>query len=215
MRAVSATYGVILTVLAGLSTGCLRKDVTHSIYIAPSGVVWSVIEKDVRSDATATADRLGEEHDYALAVTAGRHPVARAFRALGARTIATTWLRRDRPYTVMTEARFADLRDIALGLLRAANAPGEATIAAEGCDTVFHVSVNVDAVPEGSDDDALTALVEDLDKYRLVLTEGRFTAADGFVITDDGMTAVPDEHKALEDGVLTLSLRWRSGACSK
>ena len=110
---------VSMVVLAGaLSTGCLQKDMTQTIYISPGSATWSVIEKDVRSDEEALAGRISEEHDYILAATAGQHPVARAFRRLGAHAVTTTWLRRNRPYTVLTEARFSSLEQIFRAVLR-------------------------------------------------------------------------------------------------
>ena len=70
MRMNSAVCGVVL--MAAACCGCLRKEVTQTIYLAPSGVVWSAIERDVRSDEKAPADRIREEHDYFLAASAGR-----------------------------------------------------------------------------------------------------------------------------------------------
>ena len=51
-----------------------------------------------------------------------------------------------------------------------------------------------------------------LARYRIVLTEGRFTAAQGFTLSDDGMTATPiemsDEDVSDLGGVVELSLTW-------
>ena len=110
---ISAVCGVV--VAAAFCGGCLQKEVTPAVYISPSGVTWSVIERDVRSDNEDTGARILEEQDYVLAASAGKHGVAEAFRALGAQSVTTTWLRRVRPYSVMTEGRFADLRQIAEG----------------------------------------------------------------------------------------------------
>ena len=48
--------------LVGLlsATGCLRKEVTHGIYVSPAGVTWSAMEKDVRSDEADPINRLLE-----------------------------------------------------------------------------------------------------------------------------------------------------------
>lgn len=203
---------VSLVTLAGvLSAGCLQKEVTHTIYVSPSAATWSVIEKDIRSDEKAPADRIAEEHDFVLAATAGKHPVAQAFRRLGAQAVTTTWLRRDRPYTLMTEARFGDLRALAMAILREAQAQGEATLVREGTRTTL--TIRVDVAPENtSADDRLDALMADLEDYRFVLTEGRFISADGFTIEPDGAVARPDSTKIPQDGALTLRLVWDDGA---
>ena len=79
MRVIATVCGLVAAALCG---GCLQKDMTQSIYLAPGGVVWSVIERDVRSDTREPAGRIGEESDYFLAASAGNHPVAQALRRL-------------------------------------------------------------------------------------------------------------------------------------
>jgi hypothetical protein len=205
---ISMVCGLVAAALCG---GCLQKDVTQSIYLTPGGVVWSVIERDVRSDTREPAGRIREESDYFLAAGAGEHPVAQALRRLGARAVTTTWLRRERPYSVMTEGRFADIRELAAALIRDAGAQGDATLSHEGC--VTRLAVRVDANPAVEPDDrAADALIAEPDRYRIVLTEGRFVAADGFRILDDAV-AVPDAGKTTRDGVLTLALAWAAEGC--
>lgn len=204
---------VSLVVLAGvLSAGCLQKEVTHTIYLSASGAAWSVIEKDVRSDEQVPERRIAEEHDYVLAARAGRHPVAQAFRLLGAQAVTTTWLREGRPYTVLTEARFSSLEQLFKSVLRDAQMHGEVAAVTTGCDTRLTVRVDLSVEPR-AEDSALDALIGDAGDYRLVLTEGRFVSADGFTISGDGMVAVPDAGKAPEGEVLTLGLAWKSEGC--
>jgi hypothetical protein len=210
MRVISVVCGVVLTVLCG---GCLQKDVVQTIYLAPGGTTWTVIEQDVRSDEKEPMDRILEENDYALAVGAGKHPVAEAFRRLGAQSVTTTWLRRERPYTVMTEARFGDLRQLSTAILRDAGAHGDVSLVREGCETRFRFRVDVDAAPASTGENALDALLTDLENYRFVLAEGRFTSADGFRILDEGTIAVWDGKKAAADGALTLALSWMEEGC--
>ena len=203
---------LVLTLGVLPMSGCLRKEVRQTIYLSPSGVTWSVIEAEVRSDETAPAQRLTEEQDYFLAAGAGDHPVARAFRRLGAQSVRTTWLRRERPYSVMTDARFSDLRQLALAIVRDAHATGDASLVQTGCRTSFTARIDLDPAPAASGDDtALDALLSDLDTYRVVLTEGRFVSADGFTILDDGAIAIPDAKKTADNGVLTLGLAWAEG----
>jgi hypothetical protein len=213
MRMFSGICVLSLAAAAALfSAGCLRKQVTHTIYLAPSDVTWTAIEKDVRSDESDGVKAAAEEHDYVLAAGAGQQRVAVALRRLGARGVTTTWLRRQRPYTVVTEGRFDDLRQLTLTILRDAGAEGDATLVREGCRTTFTARVNVDSAG-GTQDSAVDALLEELDAYRIVLTRGRFVAGDGFVIEEDGAVAVPDKDKTPIDGVLTIALAWIAEGC--
>jgi hypothetical protein len=211
MRVISTVCGVVL--VSALSGGCLRKEVAHTVYVTPAGVVWSVVEREVRSDARAPEERIQEEHAYVLAAAAGKHPVAEALRRLGAASVTTTWLRRERPYTVMTEARFADVRQLALAILRDAQARGDVSVIQEGCETRFGVRVEIDSTPDSAGDTAADELLTDLAAYRFVVTEGRFTSADGFTILDEGTVAVPDAQKTAADGILTLALTWAGEGC--
>jgi hypothetical protein len=211
MRMISVVCGVVLT--AAMSGGCLRKEVVETIYVAPGGTTWTVVEHAVRSDEKEPMSRVLEENDYYLAVGAGKHPVAQAFRRLGAQSVTTTWLRRERPYTVMTEARFAGLRQLATAILRDAGAQGDVSLVQSGCETRFGVRVDVDSAPASTGDTALDALLTDLENYRFVLAEGRFIAADGFRILDEGTIAVWDEKKPAADGTLTLALTWAEEGC--
>ena len=209
MRMISVVCGVV--VAAAVCGGCLQKEVGQTIYLSPSGAVWTVIERDVRSDETEPASRIREEQDYALAARAGQHGVARAFRSLGAQSVTTTWLRRERPYSVMTEARFGDVRQLAMALLRGAKIQGEVTLVREGCRTKFGVRVNLESAPEPDGDSPLDELLAELEHYRVVLSEGRFISADGFEILGEGSIAVPDKNKTATDGILSLALVWDEG----
>ena len=48
MRTISGVVTVVA--MTAILSGCLRQAVTHTIYLGPSGAVWSAIERDVRSD---------------------------------------------------------------------------------------------------------------------------------------------------------------------
>ena len=199
---------ISLVVLAGvLSTGCLQKEVTHTVYISPQSAVWSTIERNVRSDEQAATARAAEEHDYFLAASAGQHPVAQSLRALGAQAVTTTWLRRDRPYGVLTEGRFAELRALATAILREAQLHGDVTLIRDGMRTTFNIRVDVEPA-SGAAGEGLDALLADLENYRFVLTEGRFVSAAGFTIESDGAVARPEAIKLPEHGTVTLRLVW-------
>jgi hypothetical protein len=214
MRTFSTVSMLTAVVAAALfSAACLQKEVRHTLYIAPGAVTWSTLETDVRSDDKDAGPRHIEEQDFALAAGAGRHPVAQALRRLGPSSVTTTWLRRERPYSLMTEARFTDLRSMAAAVLREAQAPGEARLVREGCRVTFTMRVDVDS-PAGKGEDGLDALIGAADDYRLVLTEGRFVSADGFTVERDGTVAVPDAKKEPSGGALTLGLVWDEGTCA-
>jgi hypothetical protein len=208
---ISMVCGVV--VAAAACGGCLQKEVGQAIYLGPSGAVWSVIERDVRTDEKEPGSRIREEQDYVLGALAGQHEVARALRGLGGQRVTTTWLRRERPYSVMTEARVPDVRQLVLSILREAKIPGEVTLVRDGCRTTLGVRVNLEPAPESSGDSPLEALLADFEAYRIVLTEGRFISADGFEILGDGSIAVPDKRKTAPGGILTLALAWGDEGC--
>jgi len=213
MRTKSLLMGTML-VAAGAASACLNKEVTQTIYLAPSGVVWSAIDRDVRSDESTMTRRIQEEGDFVAAANAETHPVAEAFRRLGAQSVTTTWLRRERPYAVMTEARFADVRQLAVALLREAGLHGDVTLVREGCQTTLGVRTDVEPDPAVPADSVVFVLAENLERYRFVLVAGHFVAADGFEIREDRTLAVPDMTKTSLDGVLTLSLAWTDETCA-
>ena len=216
MRAFSTSYGIRAAVVVAAfaaSTACLRKDVTHTIYVSPSGVTWSAFEKDVRSDETDPFKRQLEEQDFILAARGGRHGIAQALRRLGAGRLDTTILRRDRPFTVVTDGEFTDLAALSVAMIRTARLRGDATIDRDGCELTYRAWVDVEAGAAGDSND-LDALVADTTSYRLVLTAGRFLRADGFTIEGDGAVALPTVADPAEDGIARVSLSWREGWCA-
>lgn len=206
MRTFSTVWAATaVTVVAMSSSACLRREVAHTIYISPASVTWTAVETDVRSDEGNAVERMAEEQDFVLAARAGRHPVADALRRLGGRDVSTSWLRTERPYGVMTAARFDDPAQLARAVFRTLGIDGDASLVREGCRTTFTARLNADSTSRNGDS-GVEALLEDLDAYRFVLTTGRFVAADGFAI--DGAVATPDPAKAPADGALNLSLAW-------
>ena len=74
MRVISTVCGVVAA--AVLCSGCLREEVAETVYISPSGVIWSVVEREVRSDKKAPKNRTLEERDYILGADTETHRVA-------------------------------------------------------------------------------------------------------------------------------------------
>ena len=212
MRTFSRTYGIVAVLGLLPATACLRKDVTHTLYVSPAGVTWSAIEKDVRSDEADPGNRMLEEQDYILGARAGQHGVARALHLLGG-NVKTTILRSDRPFTVVTDARFRDLADLADAMMKAARVRGDASIDRDGCEQTLRVRLVADH-PDEEDASAIADLIGEATTYRLVLTEGRFLRAEGFTIADEGDVAVPGTPATLEDGTMRVSLTWTEGWCA-
>lgn len=212
MRTFSRGYGVVAVLGLLSATACLRKEATHTIYVSPSGVTWTSIEKDVRSDRPEPDLRLVEEQDYILNARAGTHGVARALGLLSGTRINTTILRRERPFTVLTEGQFANLGELALAMMRALHVRGDATVDRDGCEKTFRAWMDVESNP-GDDESPVLDLMAEASAYRLVLTDGRFIGAEGFTVEEDGAIATPGVPAPSDDGIARVSLTWTEGWC--
>ena len=202
-----------MTVLIPWISGCLIKDVGQTWYVDQEGAVtWVVIEKDVRSDAGASADRLGEEAAYYQAVMTEMHPVAQGFRAVGASRLRTRVLRAERPFTVVTEGRFSGLDVLGQGLIAAAALTGSSIVTrdAEAWEwTLTMRESQSDTSRDVSED--VQALLTDFERLRVVLVAGRFDRAHGFTLSQDRRVASFSEDgmsDADADGLHVLRLRW-------
>jgi hypothetical protein len=210
-------YYMALAVLAATlgSAGCLLKETTHRIYLSPSGAVtWTVLEESVRSDENDTTRRSSEERAWLDAIATGTHAIAEGLHRLGPDQLSTRLLRSDRPYMALAEARFGRADRVILRLFDELGLRGEAALEAGGLDTTLRVSLDLSSLddPEPEIDSPVAALLEDLDRYRFVLTEGRFVGAAGFQVIENGSAAtlqeIPDATLEAR-GVVTLTLTWR------
>ncbi len=197
------------------STGCLVKETTHRVYLSPSGSVdWAVLEEGVRSDQDDPAKRSLEEREWLDAVAAQANDVAAGLRSLSPDELSTRLLRPVRPYMALTDARFARVDHVIRRVFEELGLRGEATFEAKGQEATFSVSLDLSSLddPGPENESPVTALVEDFDRYRLVLTDGRFVSAIGFDLLDNGTAArlqeIPAETVKV-DGVLKLKLAWR------
>ncbi len=116
---------------------------------------------------------------------------------------------------VLTDARFERVDKVIGRFFEELGLRGEATLAADGRDTVLSISLDLSSLddPEPDIESPVTALLEDLDRYRFALTDGRFVAATGFDIVDNGTAATLHEIPAdtvKAGGVLKLRLVWAS-----
>jgi len=206
----------VLAVTVG-SAGCLVKETTHRVYLSPSGSVdWLVLEENVRSNESDGTKRSNEEREWLDALAQDAHPAAEGLRRLGPDGLSSRLLRPARPYMAMTEARFARLDRVIQRLFEELGIRGEATLDARGQGATLSVSVDLSSLddPEPDTESPVTALLEDLDRYRVVLTEGRFVGAAGFQVIENGSAATLQEipEATLEArGVVKLTLTWRAG----
>jgi hypothetical protein len=199
------------------STGCLIKETTHRIYLAPSGAVaWTVLQEGVRSDEKDLTRRSNEERRWLDQIAMDTHAVAEGLRRLGSDDVSTRLLRLERPYMALTDARFARVDRMIARLFEELGLRGEATFEADGSGATLSVSLDLSSLNDpGSDTESpVTDLLEDLDRYRFTLTDGCFVAATGFDIVEDGSAAtlqVIPEETVKAGGLLKLGLAWRAG----
>ena len=206
-----------------LTTGCLLKDTTETWYLSATGAVtWVVTESDVRSDAQAGIDRQNEEETYRLAVERQDHPVARGFRGLGVTDVRTVVLRRAVPFTVRTEAHGLTIDELGLRILQRSGLAGNSTLVRDGNTWVWTFTARDPHAPDvtAAVDENVAALVEDLDRLKVVMIDGRFEAASGFELSDDRRVATIKEPAGrgsaagADDLSVTLRLTWASPATS-
>ena len=207
-RALSALVATML-----LSTGCLLKDVTETWYLDENGAVtWVVMEKDVRSDAQAPADREEEERTYYAGVKTENHVVARGFRALGGTQLRTRILRGELPFTVVTEARFSGLDTLGQRVIIATGLAGTSVVTRNGDAFEWTFTVRDPHAESPKADEDVSALMGDLDKLQVVLARGHFESGQLFSISQDRRVATFEESQlkdADENAVVVLRLKWR------
>jgi hypothetical protein len=203
----------IAALAAALSAlGCIEKETTHSIYLSPDGAVaWTTLERDVRSTAEDAGARGTEEATYLAAALAGTNDVAEGLAALEPLRVQTRVLRRERPFSVLTEARFTSVQALGLRILGELRIPGDVYVTQSGEITTLHIHLDCRGMDTDEDrDTAVTSLVDELSTYRIVLTEGHFVEATGFALEGKDTIARPvATSQDLPEAVVDLSLAWR------
>jgi hypothetical protein len=190
----------------------LVKDTTHRLYLSPDGSVeWTVLERDVRSSGGAAAERWHEEQAYLDGVRTGSHPVQEAFRQLIPDELSIQLLRPHRPYASLVQARFQRADVLIAKLFQELQIPGSAALRQRGDETTLAVSVDLSRLSEADTDveSPVAALVEDFDRYRIVLTGGSFVSAEGFAIVDEGTAAELKPEHVPVDRPAQLRLTWK------
>lgn len=195
---------VVLVAAAGFaSVACLTKETSNTLYLDPDGAVtWSILHRNVRSGDE-------EELEYFSAVVRDDHGVARSFRKLDG-DVTTTVLRAVRPYSVLTEARFAGIDFLGQRILDRFGARGTSTIGHNPDGSLTWRLVLDGMFSEPSE--AGLEHVEDIfdGDLKIVLTEGRFLAAKRFTITgDEAVMIEPEEPEGDQTSApFVISLTW-------
>jgi hypothetical protein len=203
---------LVLTVIAPGLTGCLQRETTHSLYLSPAGAVaWTAVETDVRSDETDPAKRVAEEQQYLTATGTSSHGIGQGLAALDPARLETHVVRRQRPFVVVTEAEFDRIDRVFERMLAETRTPGYAALVHDGAQTTLVVHMTLGTESDENSSSPVTDLFEHFDRYRIVLTEGRFVAAKGFTLVDGGTAAVPieiSEEQVAANNVVELTLTW-------
>jgi len=204
-----------ILILAVLSSSCLRKDVVSTWYIeADRRVVWSIAERDVRSDAESPDDRDNDEDDFIAAVRRNDHAVARGLQQFTPAPLTSRILRERPPFSVVTDAGFPSLATLGERVLARFGLRGSSLV--EFTRDGFEWTWTLDAdtrVDEDIRDDDLGAVFES-PVIRLALAQGRFLESPGVTLSEDKRLAtfpindLLDGHGKCEGQPTTFVVRW-------
>ena len=209
-------FGYVL-VFAAATSGCLQKETTHTLYLAPDGgLTWVAAEANVRSDESDPGERAAEDHAYIGPALLGKHPVARGLEALGPDTLVrTTVVREERPFHVISEAHFARADRVLERLFVDSGLPARVTVAHEAGRTTLRVRFDFSRQMVERDAPAV-ALLQDIEHFVFVLPEGRFIAGGGFEVPDRARARLTRQAFDAVDEAMTarrpieLTLTWTS-----
>lgn len=180
---------LIVLLLLTASTGCLEKDVTHTLYVERDGsVTWEVFERDVYSSADKSEDRLREEGDYLRHAAAGRPDIVQELTEIGGTNAHAELLRDRRPFSLRATARFQDLEHALTGLFEATEIDADVRLQSVGDRRILTITP-LDPGPRLDDEDSSFELLR-ADDLRFVMAVGQFEEAEGFTIEDEGRVAV-------------------------
>ena len=205
--------------LAVATSGCLQKEATHTLYLgADGGLTWMAAESNVYSDEADPGRRAAEDQSYIGPALLGTHPVARGLQALGPDTLVrTTVVREERPFHVITEARFARIDTTLERLLVGSGVPARVTLSTEAERTTLRIHFDFSRTVVERDTPA-AALLEDIEHFVFVLQEGTFIAGGGFELPDRVRARLTKETFDAIDKAMTarrtidLTLAWNPTA---
>jgi hypothetical protein len=204
------TCFALVFALALAAAACIQKDLRNVMYLQPDGsVVWTILETDVRSDAANASDRESEEAEYRRVMQSNPTPLVALLSSLGGRQASRTILKDTAPFEVHTSANFDRLDVLLENLCAAGSRFCVAWIQDQGHRRTLTLEMQGPLDPPAPEQEALIDALTDL---KLVLVEGRFVEASGFIL-DGNRTARLDEHAVEdEDEPVTLTLVWETNS---
>jgi len=204
-----------LLAVAVLTTGCLVENDTYTLYLQPDGSADAVIlQADVRSDEGDSAKAGAEEAAFLAEARVGAHAKARALEMLELADVRSSVLRDRVPFIVMTTAHLPRLDSALQRYFDALGLPAETSLSRSGTTMTLTIRIVADDSEMGldvSDDNPLLSLIDETERYRLVLARGKFADARGFRLDEGDRVAVPldvDTDEAEARGEVVYSLSW-------
>ena len=198
-----------------LTAGCLQKETTHTLYLAPDGsVAWVASEANIHSDETEVGKRIAEEQAYIGAAFLGTHGAARGLAAIGPQgSVRTTVLRDERPFHVVTDANFAAVDRVLARVFTEMAVKTSASLVRGSDENTLRVRLDFSR-PLEEHETPVSQLMDNIEHFRVVLTEGRIGHVTGFDVTDGTSATLSAEwldraEKAYEaKGSIEFALSW-------
>jgi hypothetical protein len=203
--------------LAVVTAGCLRKEMTHTWYLDPDlTVVWTVLERDVRSDSGSAEERQQDEGQFASEARQHNQPVARGLRQLGPSSLRVRLIREKVPFTVASDATFPSLKVLGERLLGRLGLQGYSEVVAtkDGYEWTWSVDSRQVVDDERVDEDFSTLFETEV--IKIALSEGEFIEAEGVQLSEDRRMASFPVRELIEglgkhtgDVPSVFTLRWK------
>ena len=205
----------VVVAAVSLTAGCLQKETTHTLYLAPDGSVsWVTSEANVHSDETEIGKRIPEEQAYIGAALLGTHGAARGLAAVGPRgAVRTTVLRDERPFHVVTDTNFAAVDRVLTRVFTEMSIRTSASLVRGSDENTLRVRLDF-SHPLEEHDTPVSQLMDNVEHFRIVLTDGRIGPATGFDVTDGTSATLSAEwldraEKAYAaKGTIEFALSW-------
>jgi hypothetical protein len=191
-----------------------------TFYLDPDGSVTAmIVDSDIRSDAEGQ-EALDEEQELLDSLAAGEYHKAIQMDECAPLSIDSQLVRDERPYMVVTSARFRNVVDLFQCIFDEDDGDGRAEFIPLDGHNRLVITVPVDVYDEvGVSETEAEITTDDVDALpsdalRFVLTDGKFVAAEGFEIDEARRSARPIDfnEEQLEEivraGVLVYSLTW-------
>jgi hypothetical protein len=206
-------FGIVA--LAVLSSSCLRKEIKATWYIeSDRRVVWSIAERDVRSDAESALERDAKEDDFIAAVRGNDHPVARGLRQFTPAQLTSRILRDRPPFSVVTDASFSSLAVLGERVIARFGLRGSSVVqfTSDGIEWIWTLDADTRVDEDSLDDDLMAAFEAQV--IHLALAQGRFFESPGVTLSEDNRFAtfpindLLDRHGKREGEPTTFVVRW-------